>query len=157
MLSAVIDPSAQVRRTRTSDGPGLVAVVLDGASSGWRAFAWALGHARRSRCPILAIYVGSPGRMLAAMAYAYPITASVAVDDVVRRSEAIVADEVCDQAKGLGAEFGVTVLFAQRPGASIRALLSEAEREGADLLVIGASRKTARGVPRQRLPVVIIP
>jgi nucleotide-binding universal stress UspA family protein len=157
MLFAVIDPSAQVRRVSTSDGPGLVAVALDGDSAGWRAFSWALGHARRSRCPILALYIGSPGRMLAAMAYAYPITASVSVDEEVRRSEAIVADEVRHQAECLGAEFGVAVRFALRPGASLRALLSEAEQAGADLLVIGASRKTSRGVPRQRLPVVIIP
>jgi nucleotide-binding universal stress UspA family protein len=156
MLLAVVDPSAQVRRAHT-DGPGLVAVIVDGSSSGWRAYAWALGHARRSRCPILALYTGGPGRLLSAMAYAYPLTATVSVEDAVRRSEAIAADEVRVQAECLGAEFGVTVLFALQPGASLRALLAEAAREGADLLVIGACRKTARGVPRQRLPIVIIP
>jgi nucleotide-binding universal stress UspA family protein len=154
---SVIKPSAETRPSREWDGPGLVAVALDGSATSWRAFSWALGHARRSRCPILAIYIGARGRMLSALAYAYPLSATISVDEAVRRSEAIVADEARDQAERFGAEFGVAVIFEATPGASLRDTFRRAERAGADVLVVGASRKTARGVPRQRMPVVVIP
>ncbi len=157
MFCDVTDPSAATGPTWTHDGPRLVAVILDGRSPGWRAFAWAVGHARRSRCPVLALYIGTPGRLVAAMAYAYPLTAAASVEDVVRRGAAIIAAEVRDQATRLGLELGVPVRFESRPGASVRALLAEAAREGADLLVMGSSRRTARGLPRQRVPIVIIP
>jgi hypothetical protein len=91
------------------------------------------------------------------LAYAYPLTATVSVDDVVRRSEAIVASEAREQAERFGSEFGVWVLFEVAPGASLRDTFRRAELAGADVLVLGSSRKTARGVPRQRMPVVVIP
>lgn len=157
MFCGVTDPSLAMGRTWTHDGPRLVAVILDGRSPGWRAFAWTVGHARRSHCPVLALYIGTSGRLLAAMAYAYPLTAAVSVEDAVRRGEAIAAGEVRDQVTRLGLELGVPVRFESRPGASVRALLIEAEKEGADLLVMGASRRTSRGLPRQRVPIVVIP
>ncbi len=156
MFWDVIDHSPERRRVNTADGPSLVAVVLDGSSTSWRAFAWALGHARRSRCPILAIYAARSARSLAVLAYMFPLTATTSVDHMVRRSEAIIADDIRRQAERLGAEFGVGVRFNQVAGRSRRALLVAAERDGADLLVIAARPRF--GAVRQRsLPLVVIP
>jgi nucleotide-binding universal stress UspA family protein len=156
MFLSVIDHSPEIQRLPTADGPSLVAVVLDGSPTSWRAFAWALGHARRSRCPILAIYAARSARSMAAMAYLFPLSASAPVDDLVRRSEAMVADDVRHEAERSAAECGVPIRFREMTGASPRALLAAAARDGADLLVTGARRPLSRGRGRS-VPLVVIP
>ena len=86
----------------------------------------------------------------------FPLTATTPVDEVVRRSEAIAADEVRVQAERLGAEYGVPVRFDRMIGGSRRALLTAAERDGADVLVLGAGRRVG-STRRRSLPLVVIP
>lgn len=156
MFFRVIDHSPEVRRIPTADGPSLVAVVLDGTPTSWRAFAWTIGHARRSRCPILVIYTARSSRSVAALAYMFPLTANAPIDEMVQRSEDIVATEVRAEVERLGAEFGVPIRFDHVHGTSRRTLLQAAERDGADLLVLGARRRWWRGHHRS-LPLVVIP
>jgi nucleotide-binding universal stress UspA family protein len=161
MLSGVIDSREAFRRSgpEKADGPSLVIVGVDGSDSAWRAFAWALGHARRSHCPVLAIYVSGPVFMDALMP-------ALPLDESVARARAELAEEIGDQIIRMATELRVDVRFEHHDGDPARVLLSAAEKHGADMLVLGASMQgvhriagslPGRLVRCRRLPVVVIP
>jgi len=161
MLLPVIDAREDFRRSGpdAADGPSLVAVGVDGSDSAWRAFAWALGHARRSHCPVLAIYVSGPVFMDALMP-------SVPVDESIADARRELAEEIGAEIGRMAAELHVRVRFEYRDGDPARVLLAAAEKSGADMLVLGASMQgvhriagslPGRLVRCRRLPVVVIP
>jgi nucleotide-binding universal stress UspA family protein len=161
MLLGVIDSRGAFRQggPEAADGPSLVVVGVDGSDSAWRAFAWSLGHARRSRCPVLAIYV-SAGMFMDALMPSLPLDESV----VLARRE--LADEIGTEIGRMAAELRVDVRFEHRDGDPARVLLAAAEECGADMLVLGASMQglhriagslPGRLVRCRRLPVVVIP
>jgi nucleotide-binding universal stress UspA family protein len=147
--------------TRTADGPSLVVVGFDGSDTSWHALAWACGHARRARCPVLAVYVSTNrywdrvvpvGDAAAALAEA----ATEAADQLRR--------EITQMASGCG--FPVNVSFVHRQGDPARELMLVAREHGADLLVVGTSahplHRVAGSLPGRlarcrQIPVVVVP
>jgi nucleotide-binding universal stress UspA family protein len=141
------------------DGPRLVMVGVDGSASAWRAFAWACGHARRSHCPLLAVFVSAPSYL-----EALAMNPSVAA---ARTGAAVeLADEISTQVRLIGQDLGVPVRFEYHQGDPSAILLAVARDRAADLLVLGASaqgvHRITGGIPGRlvrcrRVPVVVIP
>jgi nucleotide-binding universal stress UspA family protein len=144
---------------QAGDGPSLVVVGVDGTASAWRAFAWACGHARRSHCPVLAIFASTTGYLDCAMPNAMAAGA-------MAQAIAEMADDLRSEVSRAGAEFGVPVRFEHRRGDPAKVLLGAADRHNADLVVIGAPMQAlhrltgsiaARLARSRKIPIVVVP
>jgi nucleotide-binding universal stress UspA family protein len=144
---------------RPTDGPALIVVGVDGSESAWRAFWWAIGHARRARCPILAVFVATSTFVSSLMEYGdrYGQVAAALRD---------LADEVEESVVSAGAEVGVEIRFTHMRGDPVAALLSCAREHAADLIVVGAPghfmhrivrSRTASLIRRREIPIVVVP
>src|SRR4051794_13568748 len=82
------------------DGPSALVVGVDGSDTGWRAFHYALGQARRQRSRVVAVYAESlPGAAFAgSTALALPL-----LDDSAEE----LREELRSSVEALGAEHGV--------------------------------------------------
>jgi nucleotide-binding universal stress UspA family protein len=143
---------------RVGDGPCLVVVGVDGTPSAWRAFAWACGHARRSHCPVLAIYASNTGFLDCSIPSGMAAAAAA-------QAALEVAANLRDEVLRWAADFGVPVRFEHHRGDPARALVGAADEYNADLVVIGASRPlhrlagsmAGRLARTGRLPLVVVP
>ena len=144
---------------RPGDGPGLVIVGVDGSRAAWRAFWWAIGHGRRARCPVLAVYVATSTFVTSLISYG---------DRDGRIAEALdaLARELAEQVAAAAADLGVDVQFAHVRGEPTSALLTVARERAADLIVVGApdnmvhrlvGSHTASLIRRREIPVVVVP
>ncbi|HKD97854.1 MAG TPA: universal stress protein [Micromonosporaceae bacterium] len=144
---------------RSGDGPGLVVVGVDGSREAWRAFWWAIGHARRARCPVLAVFVATSTFVTSMITYG---------DRDGRIAEALgaLAAELSQQVVAAGADVGVDVQFTHVRGDPANALLHVARERAADLIVVGApghlvhrliGSHTASLIRRREIPVVVVP
>jgi nucleotide-binding universal stress UspA family protein len=142
-----------------TDGPALVVVGVDGSEPAWRAFWWAIGHARRARCPVLAVFVATSTFTASMVTYGDR-------DGHIARAVAELAEQVRDAVKAAGAEAGVDVRFVHLRGEPASALTACAREHGADLVVVGApgsrihrlmGSRTASLIRRREIPVVVIP
>src|SRR5215831_20666908 len=111
MLSAVTfphfrrDPAARKGPAGPAgDGPALVVVGIDGSDSAWRAFWWTIGHARRARCPVLAVFVATSTFTSSLITYGDR-------DGHIARALAELAEQVKAQVVRAGADVGVDVRF----------------------------------------------
>src|ERR1051326_4432596 len=111
---------------RPTDGPGLVVVGVDGSDPAWHAFWWALGHARRARCPVLAVFVATSTFAASVITYGDR-------DGHIARALEELAGEVGAQVGPAGAESGVDVRFAHLRGEPAKLLVECAREHGADL------------------------
>jgi nucleotide-binding universal stress UspA family protein len=154
-----LDASRSVHSPKRVDGPNLVVVGVDASPSAWRAFAWACGHARRSHCPLLAVFASGPSYL-----EALAVNPSVAEARAATASE--VADDISTQVQHAAEDLGVAVRFEHHNGDPASVLLTVARDRAADLLVVGASaqgvHRIAGGLPGKlvrcrRLPVIVIP
>ncbi len=143
---------------QAGDGPSLVVVGVDGTASAWRAFAWACGHARRSHCPVLAIYASNTGFMDCS------IPGGLAAAAAAQAALEVAAD-LRDEVLRCADDFGVPVRFEHHRGDPAKALACAADTHNADLVVIGASRPlhrlagsmAGRLARTGRLPLVVVP
>jgi len=133
-----------------------VVVGIDGSNTSWRAFAMAVGIARRDRGSVHACFVSHTPAPAELAVFAVPVPALV--DD----------EGAADLGKEVAAELnsaGVGGDFACRKGDVARELEALAASCQADLIVVGRSRHPALhlgGVPRKllamgRRPVLIVP
>jgi nucleotide-binding universal stress UspA family protein len=134
-------------------------VGVDGSQGAWRAFWWAIGHARRAHCPVLAVFVATSTFVSSMITYG---------DRDGRIAEALgaLAAELSQQVTAAGAEVGVDVGFTHVRGEPASALLSVARDRAADLIVVGApghlvhrliGSRTASLIRRREIPVVVVP
>ena|SRR5690242_6899050 len=161
MLRPMVSPREAPRpdAATRADGPSLVVVGIDGSDSAWHALAWACGHARRARCPVLAVYVTTSGywdRMV-------PVgEASVALAEAAATTAAQLRAEI----DRTSASYGVPVRFEHRYGDPARELMTAARELSADLLVVGTSDQLVHRVAGalsgrlarcRQVPVVVVP
>ncbi|MGC9666149.1 universal stress protein [Planosporangium sp. 12N6] len=158
-MTEPLDTSRSAHSPARVDGPSLVVVGVDASPSAWRAFAWACGHARRSRCPLLAIFASGPS-------YLEVLAADPSAAEAREAAAAEVAADISTQVQHAAENLGVAVRFEHHHGDPASVLLTIARDRAADLLVLGASaqgvHRIAGGLPGKlvrcrRLPVVVIP
>jgi len=144
---------------RPGDGPALVVVGIDGSDPAWRAFWWAIGHARRARCPVLALFVATSTFVASMISYGDR-------DAHIANAYAELADQLRDQVAASAAEVGVEVRFAWVRGEPAHAILACARENAADLIVVGAPRnffhrwsgsRAARLIGNREIPIVVVP
>jgi nucleotide-binding universal stress UspA family protein len=154
------DPAGRPGPTgHPGDGPALVVVGIDGSDPAWRAFWWAIGHARRARCPVLAVFV-------ATATFVASMVSSGDRDGHIAGAFAELADQLRDQVAASAAEVGVEVKFAWVRGEPAHALLAHARENAADLIVVGAPRhflhrwsgsRAGRLIRNREIPIVVVP
>lgn len=133
-----------------------VVVGIDGSMTSWRAFAMAVGIARRDKGCVHACFVSHTPAPAELAVFAVPVPAFVGEDGV-----ADLGKEVASELS----QAGVDGDFACRKGDVARELEALAAKFQADLIVVGRSRHPALhlgGVPRKllamgRRPVLIVP
>ncbi|WP_433555113.1 universal stress protein [Pseudonocardia xinjiangensis] len=141
------------------DGPMTLVVGVDGSDTGWRAFHYALGQARRQGARVVAVFAESfPAATFAGTgALALPMAESSA--DELR-------DELRGAVEALAAEHGVQVRFVVAAADPVLALTQVAEEVRADAILVGASTQAAhrlfgsvavRAVRAGRWPVTVVP
>ena len=141
------------------DGPMTLVVGVDGSDTGWRAFHYALGQARRQGARVVAVFAESfPAASFAgAGALALPIAEDSA--DELR-------EELRTDIEKLGREHGVEVRFVVATADPVLALTQVAEEVRADAILVGASTHAAhklfgsvavRAVRSGRWPVTVVP
>jgi nucleotide-binding universal stress UspA family protein len=141
------------------DGPMTLVVGVDGSDTGWRAFHYALGQARRQGARVVAVFAENfPAATFAGTgALALPMAESSA--DELR-------DELSASVEQLGREHGVDVQFVLVAADPVLALTQVAEKVRADAILVGASTHAAhklfgsvavRAVRTGRWPVTVVP
>jgi nucleotide-binding universal stress UspA family protein len=141
------------------DGPSALVVGIDGSDTGWRAFHYALGQARRQGSRVVAVYGENfPGAAFAGSgALALPV-----LDD----SSAEFREELRTAVETLGTEHGVATRLVVCAADPVLALTRVAEHERADAILVGASTQAAhrlfgsvavRAVRHGRWPVTVVP
>jgi nucleotide-binding universal stress UspA family protein len=142
-----------------TDGPALVVVGVDGSAPAWRAFWWTIGHARRARCPVLAVFVATSTFTASLVTYGDR-------DGHIARAVAELAEQVREQVTAAAAEAGVALRFVHLRGEPATELTACAREHAADLIVVGApgqlihrvvGSRTASLIRRREIPVVVIP
>lgn len=131
-------------------------VGIDGSMTAWRAFAMAVGIARRDKGRVIVCFVSHTPGPAELAAFAVPVPAPV--------DEEVAADLKREVSEELG-RAGVEGDFACRKGDIARELEALAASTHSDLIVVGRSRHPALhlgGVPRKllamgRRPVLIVP
>lgn len=141
------------------DGPTAIVVGVDGSDTGWRAFSYALGQARRQGSRVVCVLAENPAvaTLAGAGAMAVPL-----LDD----SAAEIREEIRAEVVGHGAEHGVPVTLVVGTGDPTLVLMQVADAQRADAIVVGASTRIAtrlfgsvavRAVRAGRWPVTVVP
>jgi nucleotide-binding universal stress UspA family protein len=133
-----------------------VVVGIDGSMTSWRAFAMAVGIARRDQGCVHACFVSHTPAPAELAVFAVPVPSFVDDDGA--------ADLALEVSEELG-RAGVGGDFALRKGDVARELEAVAATHHADLIVVGRSRHPTLhlgGVPRKllamgRRPILIVP
>lgn len=160
------DARHQDRPMDPSGAPTTAVVVIgiDGSDTSWDAFWWACGEARRTSGRVIAVFVtpiGGSG-IAAASARCSPFAIDCATFDQVAAAE---AEQLRNQAYGYTADRNVDLEFVHRRGDTAKELLRIAERDHADLIVVGRSTKARhhlagslgrRLIRRRHGPVVVV-
>ncbi|MBB5873423.1 nucleotide-binding universal stress UspA family protein [Allocatelliglobosispora scoriae] len=143
---------------RGTDGPRVIMVGVDGSPTSERAAAYAAGMARRQRCRLVVVFVGTPASFINAI---YAETAATLISTYDELAEALRKD-----VRRTAEEMGVPTTFIVCRGDAFTELRSQADRHKADLLVVGASAQAghrfvgsvaAKLVKLGRWPVVVVP
>lgn len=138
-----------------SDGPHAIVVGVDGSNTSWRALHYAVGQARRQGGRVVAVFADN----IAATTFA----AGAALGAVVPVD---VFAELRTGVEELGPRYGVPVTFEVLNGDPVTALSRVADRERADVIVVGASVQAGhrlfgsvatRMVRCGRHPVTVVP
>jgi nucleotide-binding universal stress UspA family protein len=141
------------------DGPSALVVGVDGSDTGWRAFHYALGQARRQGSRVLAVYAEN----FAGAAFAG--TGALALPALDAAAEEF-REELRTAVASLGAEHGVDAQLVVCTADPVLALTQVAERARADAILVGASTQAAhrlfgsvavRAVRAGRWPVTVVP
>jgi nucleotide-binding universal stress UspA family protein len=141
------------------DGPQTLVVGVDGSDTGWRAFHYALGQARRQGARVVAVFADN------LQAATFAGTGALALP-LVESSADEYREELRGAVEGLGAEHGVAVRFVVAVADPVLALTRVAEEVRADAILVGASTRAAhrlfgsvavRAVRSGRWPVTVVP
>jgi nucleotide-binding universal stress UspA family protein len=136
----------------------LIVVGLDGSSTSWDAFSWAVGEAIRSNGSLVAVYVTPEVEPVAA--FGVPLSYAA-----VEQARDEVAGELKDEAEHRARDLGVHLRFVRGRGDTAPALARIARSLGADLIVVGRSAKMLhhlagslgrRLVSRHDAPVIVV-
>ncbi|OLT15453.1 hypothetical protein BJF78_01865 [Pseudonocardia sp. CNS-139] len=141
------------------DGPSALVVGVDGSDTGWRAFHYAVGLARRQGSRVVAVYAENlPGGAFAGTgALALPVLDTSAEE---------LRTELRTTVEALGAEHGVPTELVVAAADPVLALATVAEEVRADAILVGASTQAAhrlfgsvgvRAVRAGRWPVTVVP
>lgn len=143
-----------------NDGPSAIVVGVDGSEPSLRAAAYALGHARRQGCRLVAVYARVPGGGMASMmdtTGAARTAVEQAQDEVV---ELLRRAHLTEAAPGVEAELVVRV------GDPYQVLSDVAHQVRADSVVVGSSASighrfagslAVRLVRNAHWPVTVVP
>ena len=141
------------------DGPSALVVGVDGSDTGWRAFHYAVGQARRQGSRVVAVYAET----LPAAAFAG--TGALALPLIDTSAEEF-HEELRSAVETLGAEHGVDTRLVVCAADPVLALTRVAEQVRADAILVGASTQAAhrlfgsvavRAVRSGRWPVTVVP
>jgi nucleotide-binding universal stress UspA family protein len=144
---------------RRGDGPALVVVGVDGSDPAWRAYSWAVGHARRAHCPVLALFVATSTFVSSVISYGDR-------DGHIANAFAELAEQLRTQVAAIATEVGVEVRFAWVRGEPAHALIAAARENSADLIVVGAPHhllhrvvgsRAGRLIRNREIPIVVVP
>jgi nucleotide-binding universal stress UspA family protein len=132
------------KRDRTLDSSGKpvnarVVVGIDGSDTSWDAFCWACGETTRSGGRTVAVFVGPPSGVASATAASFG--GAVVAYGVIQQTMNAQAEELSDQVRAYGRDYGVDVGFVYTRGDTAKELLRVANADHADLLVVGRSTK----------------
>jgi nucleotide-binding universal stress UspA family protein len=143
-----------------TDGPTAILAGVDDTDTASRAFAYAVGLARRQGARLVAVFV-VPGTSIAA---ATPVGASVVAAEEEAHDE--IAGELRDRVKQVATELGIDVTFVVAYGDAYTEIKRLAAETRADAIVVGASAKAGhrlvgslavRLVRAGRWPVTVVP
>jgi nucleotide-binding universal stress UspA family protein len=141
------------------DGPSALVVGVDGSDTGWRAFHYAVGQARRQGGRVVAVYA----EMLPGAAFAGSGALALPMLDT---SAEEVREELRTAVESIAADHGVPVEFVVSAADPVLALTQVAEQVRADAILVGASTQAAhrlfgsvavRAVRTGRWPVTVVP
>ncbi|MDI1461498.1 universal stress protein [Catellatospora sp. KI3] len=141
-----------------TDGPRVIMVGVDGSPTSEHAAAYAAGLARRQRCRLVVVFVGTSPGLVGSMYADLAVAAADANDEI--------AAQLRRDVRRAAEEMGLPVTFVVREGDPFARLRETADQFKADMLVVGVSAQAGhrflgsvatRLVRLGRWPVVVVP